>query len=77
MHSPITEFRASNRIAAIDGLRALAVGIVVYVLSKRRNIRAQLVIAVCAYSALVQLVSLGFATHAVYSVPYKAYLFNN
>lgn len=77
MLSPIIEFRASNRIAAIDGLRALAVGIVFYVLSERRNIRAQLFVAVCAYSALVQLVWLGFATHAVYWVPYKAYLFNN
>lgn len=42
-----------------------------YVLARTRQTNAQLLLGVCGYSAAVQLVWLGFATYAMYWVPYK------
>lgn len=47
-----------------------------YVLRSGRAGNAQMFLAVCGYSAAVQLVWLAFATHASYWVPYRAVLFN-
>ncbi|MBH9538460.1 EpsG family protein [Novosphingopyxis sp. YJ-S2-01] len=46
-----------------------------YIFGKQKALNAQLVLAVCAYSAAVQLVWLVFATHAKYWVPYKSIIF--
>ena len=47
-----------------------------YALGGGRQRNAQLFLAVCGYSAAVQLVWLAFATHASYWVPYKAVIFD-
>ena len=47
-----------------------------YVLGESRQRNAQLLLAVCGYSAAVQTVWLVFATHASYWVPYKAVVFD-
>ncbi len=47
-----------------------------YVFGNGRALNAQLTIAVCAYSASVQLVWLVFATNAEYWLPYRAFFIN-
>lgn len=47
-----------------------------YVFGRKRSVNAQLTVAVCAYSASVQLVWLVFATNSEYWLPYRAFFIN-
>jgi hypothetical protein len=47
-----------------------------YTLGSTRQKNAQILMAVCGYSAMIQLVWLVFATHAEYWVPYRNVLFD-
>lgn len=47
-----------------------------YVISSRKEINAQLIVAVCAYSASVQVIWLLFATNSEHWIPYRAFFIN-
>lgn len=69
---------AANFTTAIDRLALFLIPLQLailprlpYAIAHNRKTNAQLLLAVCGYSAAVQLVWLVFATHATYWVPYK------
>lgn len=74
---------ATNFTTAIDRLALFLIPLQLailprlpYAFNTNRYTNAQLLLAVTAYSAAVQLVWLGFAAHASYWVPYKTIVFD-
>jgi hypothetical protein len=74
---------ATNFTTAIDRLALFLIPLQIailprlpYAMSRSRQTNAQWLLAVCGYSAAIQLVWLVFATHAAYWVPYKITFFD-
>lgn len=68
----------TNATTAVDRLALFLIPLQIailprlpYALARSNAANAQLFLAVCGYSAAIQLVWLAFATHAAYWVPYK------